>query len=198
MATPSNYYTCSHMGFISMRNCWVPASVCVCVCFSLLCLFKLTPSRLGFKPVDQSAMSHDICFYPLSRSHFVIYEHQEAPQAVGVPNDPVNQVILMQLSDIFFHFLSWKLPSSVGLVDSPSHLLDDTWAYSSGHVFIGATHSGRGGFRTFLPQYQCSPQPQIKATFLRNPLLHTRIPSGLISRNHGTTTGDIKLQDTDI
>jgi hypothetical protein len=38
--------------------------VCVCVCFPL-CLFKLIPLGLDSEPVDQSGMSHDICFYPL-------------------------------------------------------------------------------------------------------------------------------------
>lgn len=36
--------------------------VFVCVCVFPLCLFKLIPLGLDSEPVDQSGMSHDICF----------------------------------------------------------------------------------------------------------------------------------------
>lgn len=87
----------SHTEFVFVRNYRVPASVCV---FFLYVFFNWSP-RLGFRICGPVRYVPWYLFLSSSRRRFVICEHPEAPPAGGVPDNPINQASLLQLSDIF-------------------------------------------------------------------------------------------------
>lgn len=103
-----------------------------------------------------------ILFLSSSRGCSVICEHLGAPQAVGIPDNPINHASLTQLSDILFSFLSRKEPFGVdGLTVSFSH------AYLS-RLPVLCLHwrspSGWGGFKTCLtsmPVFFLGPDPNM-------------------------------------
>lgn len=118
------------------------------VCFFLYVFFNWSP-RLGFRICGPVRYVPWYLFLSSSRSRFVICEHPEAPQAGGVPDNPINQASLIQLSDIFPPVFSLERNPLV-LLDSPSHVLIHTRADFLYCFSTDAPHSGWGDFKTCL------------------------------------------------
>lgn len=142
--------------------------------------FLIDPPRLGFRTCGPVRYVPWYLFLSSSRGCFVIGEHPEAPQAVGTPNNPINQVSL--ISSVTSFIVSYLKRCALVPVDSLPHLSTRTWARASCHAFTGATHSGRGGFKTCLPQCQSSFSVQIRGHLFYEPSYTPRFPRGLISK----------------
>lgn len=135
-----------------IRLCEELLGLSVCV-FLLLCLFKLIPLGLNWETVDQSGMSRDICFYPLRGAALLFVSIQRPLKQQVLPNTPINQVSLFSSATSFPVFSLKGTPSAGGLPVSPPH---SPTGHSLCCDFTDATHSGRCGLKTCLPQRQSS------------------------------------------
>lgn len=156
--------------------------------------FLIDPPRLGFRTRGPVRHVPWYLFLSSSRGCFVICERPEAPQAVGTPHNPINQASLT--SSVTSFIVSYRKRYPLVSVDSLSRLSIHTWAHAPCHAFTGATHSGRGGFKTCLPQCQSSFSVQIRGHLFYEPSpTHRDFPVASFPKNYGTRNA-IKLQPT--
>lgn len=154
------------------EDLWVPTSAGL-----FLCAFLIGPLGLGSEPVNQSGISQNICFYALQGTALLFVRFKRALKQWIQPDNPINQMFLIQCRDILFSFLSCKASFSIGKFAFAfflSHL--DTCPlpdFISGAIFQP---------RQFQDMTTLMPDFPVRATFPMNLILHMAIPSHLISK----------------